>query len=456
MNKLNTETIQIFIKQHGFGDLWPQYKSQWKQIQLLLLPPGYRLCPICGIIIQRRFKSHLLKHNIMPKLWYDDLYNYKSTPKCPVCKTNKLLFSDKQLIYQHFCSKKCANIYSKHICRDQHYGCDAFPDNWTDEQIKNRGYIGRDDPKYIHKVKLLKFGKDSCPSHWTDEQIKNRGYTGRDDPKYIEQIMYEKQLISNRAANAGKANMLKNGSNFIPSHWTDEQIKNRGYTGRDDPRYLALIEKKKNDCSIAGKENVRKYGFFGAPGSWTDEQIKNRGYTGRDDPRYIAKCHQKTQWSKRCGKITQEKYGCKLDGWGYKINFIYNNKLYKLDSLYELWFALTLIECNSNEQLIDNQYYYQNTTQKYNGIGARSDLRTLNKKTKNITNWEIHNINDNDGIARKQFCTELHGNIFKLISFNQIKQCIKKLKTLGYDIDEIKKQAKHFNYELGQEYTYVF
>jgi len=69
----------------------------------------------------------------------------------------------------------------------------------------------------------------------------------------------------------GKSTIKKNGSNYCPSSWTDEQIKNRGFTGREDPSYKELCSRKLEWSSVAGKANVKKYGFYGAPGSWSDE-----------------------------------------------------------------------------------------------------------------------------------------------------------------------------------------
>jgi len=64
-------------------------------------------------------------------------------------------------------------------------------------------------------------------------------------------------------------------------------------------------------------------------------------------------------------------------------------------------------------------------------MGALADIRTMNIKTNQITNWEVHNEDDVDRIARKKFCTELHNNVFKLITFDAAKQMKKELLSRG-------------------------
>ena len=92
----------------------------------------------------------------------------------------------------------------------------------------------------------------------------------------------------------------------------------------------------------------------------------------------------------------------------------------------------------------------------FNGISARSDIRTINVNTNVITNWEIHDENDKDAIDRKRFCTELNNENFCLITFNDIKHYLKQLKCINYDIDHIHLCVKHSNYILHKPYQFDY
>lgn len=429
---------------HGFMNNWKQYSSYWKLIQHIL-PNGSRICPKCGIVLKRRFRSHLLQHNIQPKQWYNDLYEYEHDPICPTCNQHVLKFIDKQLQYESFCCIQCSTLNPSHhknrskACKQrfQKYGILNKPETWTDEQIKNHNYTGCNDDNYKKLV--------------DESQLK------RDNMQYVSKLKIKRHISYRRTK---KRNSKILGNMYFPDKWTDAQIRANGFLGKDDVLYKRLVddicEKRIKSSSKAGKANNVKNGSNCSPGSWTDEQIKNRGYSGRDDLAYINKCKQKTKWSKRCGHITQKRYGCKLNGWGYKIDFLYNGAILHLDSLYELQFMLILLDTMPNEMLLNNQCYYTNTTTKFNGIGAISDIRTINVNTNVVTNWEIRNANDIDNINRKKFCTELHNEVFQLISFDDIKRYVKQLKTLGYDIDKIRFEAQHNNCILHKTYIFTY
>ena len=285
------------------------------------------ICKICGQEVQNKgITSHLRKHKLSDKEYYDTYIKTESEGKCKICGQPTKFFGNVRG-YGIYCSNSCAqldpetrdkykqtcrklygsdNVFSSEYGKEkikqsciEHFGTEyAFQSDIVKEKIKqtNREIYGCDNPQQNKQIKektsktnLEKYG-NVCAVHndeiWNKaiSTMKSNGnYSKLED--YLEQFFIQNN-IPYKSNYSGDKRYPFHCDFYLPN--TDTFIEINGYWHHNTHFYDGRRKKDKETLQLWKEKSKTKPQYNVAIEVWTQRDIKKRNYARKYKLNYIV------------------------------------------------------------------------------------------------------------------------------------------------------------------------